>query len=89
MAEFTESDRSQTASVSGLIVGGAFGLFMGFGAVFWLFDPKAMQLPGWGDLAFFVAAMLGSVFSATLGSFLGGWIGDFVRARRPSRGAIS
>ena len=51
--------------------------------MFWLFDPKAMELPGLGDFAFFISAMVGAGVMAAIGSQIGKYVGRVVaRARR-------
>jgi hypothetical protein len=74
--------------VSGLIVGGALGTFLGFGGVFWMFDPKAMELPGFGDLAFFVSALLGGFILGWIGLLLGRAVGAAVDRRRARKVAL-
>jgi hypothetical protein len=73
-----------TITVAGLVVGGAGGLFFGFGFVFWLFDPKAMEIPGLGDFAFFIAAIVSAAILGTVGLLIGRGV-DTLLARRRNR----
>jgi hypothetical protein len=75
---------SDTGAVAGLVVGGASGVFFGFGSVFWLFDPKAFQLPGLADVAFLLVGLIAGSILAVLGAYVGRWIGTRL-ARRRSR----
>jgi hypothetical protein len=68
-------DIARPAMVIGVVIGGAVGLFLGFGFVFWLFDPKAMELPGAGDFAFLITGIVTGGVLATIGGWLGRWIG--------------